>query len=184
MTIEKTHPRLVCFTNTPGNTFWAVERILYPFISIILCLNDSPLKEFLANEFTDVRYTYYINDTKAEPTYINNTVVYVNVTTVQPINDTYQNNDDLPVLFKDAKFEDYRKGTESWMSWQDSLILPVFILKALLSIGAIVAFKVLKLSNHIQITYVKYFSEKMFILPYPGWPCLECLYHTRSVVSQ
>ena len=40
-------------------------------------------------------------------------------------------------------FESYRKGVKSWMSWQDSFVLPVFLLIALLSIGAIVAFKVL-----------------------------------------
>ena len=39
-------------------------------------------------------------------------------------------------------FEDYRGRVQSWMSWQDSFILTVFILLFLLSIGAIAAFKV------------------------------------------
>ena len=39
-------------------------------------------------------------------------------------------------------FEEYRKGIILWVSWQDHFILAVFLLLALLSIGAIVAFKV------------------------------------------
>ena len=43
---------------------------------------------------------------------------------------------------RSSTFEDYRQGVKSWLSWQDSFILPNFILLALLSIGAIAAFKV------------------------------------------
>lgn len=49
-------------------------------------------------------------------------------------------------------FEDYRGRVQSWMSWQDSFILTVFILLFLLSIGAIAAFKVYIIPfNHVQI---------------------------------
>ena len=71
-------------------------------------------------------------------------------------------------LFETVEFEDYRKGVKSWMSWQDSFVLPVFLLIALLSIGAIVAFKVLKRFNYILTANKTYFREKMFILSYPG----------------
>jgi len=60
--------------------------------------------------------------------------------------DVAQNSTSRKTLFADSEvefeFEDYRQGVKSWLSWQDSFILSNFILLALLSIGAIVAFKV------------------------------------------
>ena len=115
-----------------------------------MCLNTSPLSAFIATEFGHDYVVKHFPSTTATPT------------TTTSLNSTLPNGIeldffvDLPkvvrhssgetYLFDDSKveFEDYRQGVKSWLSWQDSFILSNFILLALLSIGAIVAFKVNK----------------------------------------
>ena len=61
--------------------------------------------------------------------------------TIMPRQNSLPNKNKL-FFNRSSTFEDYRQGVKSWLSWQDSFILPNFILLALLSIGAIAAFKV------------------------------------------
>ena len=147
---------------------------MYPLKSIHLCLNASPLKEFISND--DLVIFNCTNDNT--PTVIYTSTVAPNNTIMQSSTSAASNWDQImprkqiqqseQKLNGTVDFESYRKGVKSWMSWQDSFVLPVFLLIALLSIGAIVAFKVLKRFNYILTANKTYFREKMFILSYPG----------------
>lgn len=141
-----------------------------------MCTNASPLKEFIAKDtYVDVEFKEHpltpstFNETVKYFGYLLNTTWLSNYDQNNPNgiewnyifkNESYETllhkQDILNGIFvskshlfsvPEVKFEDYRDGIQSWFSWQDSFILPVFILLALLSIGAIVAFKVELRSN-------------------------------------
>ena len=148
-----------------------------------MCLNASPLKEFIANFGIDVEFTEtfvptsfdeYISEYKNMNELLNypnkEGLSQLNTTDIQSLADyltnSNQNDDERLLAFlefvedvlytrknwksnethlfanPEVKFENYREGVKSWLAWQDSFILSVFILLALLSVGAIVAFKV------------------------------------------
>ena len=128
---------------------WIIDLRSDTFDSISLCLNASPLKEVI-----DLDYMFELNGTLTDggilkfnlspnpPTprqgALNTTSTTSNVTTTTTAATTTM----LPSTDTEF-FEEYRKEAKSWMAWQDSFVLTVFILLILLSIGAIVAFKVL-----------------------------------------
>ena len=135
--------------------------------SISLCLNASPLQHFIATDFDinkSVDFLRYPSDpststnktttTSLDNEQLNNQSavfderlkydVFTEVpagVTIMPRQNLLPNKNQL-FFNRSSTYEDYRQGVKSWLTWQDSFILPNFILLALLSIGAIAAFKV------------------------------------------
>ena len=118
-----------------------------------MCVNASPLKNFIAQDFND-ELAYTEIDLPDFPLTNLSTIRTVNLLNleeellrVDPAKIAKQENwkSSETHLFAnpEVEFEAYREGIKSWFSWQDPFILVVFILLALLSTAAIVAFKVL-----------------------------------------
>ena len=125
-------------------------------------MNASPLQDFIATDFDidkSVEFIPYPSDPSTSTTTLNNELlsnqsavpderikdgVFAEVPAGVTIMPRQNSLPDKNLLFfePEVTFEDYRQGVKSWLSWQDSFILPNFILLALLSIGAIAAFKV------------------------------------------
>ena len=112
-----------------SNILEQLNRSFYPFGSISLCLNAPPLENFLEDDFND--YKEHYNGTK-----YSTSTIRLNVTQIVENENLFNN------FARGVTLEEYRKGVISWVSWQDHFMLSVFLLLALLSIGAIVAFKV------------------------------------------
>ena len=132
-----------------ASLIFAIIGAIGAILSMSLCLNASPLKEFIATEYNkpNLMYSHNFSTTSAPSTTskensesITNFTVTSSVNLSDPVSQRQNNQEDT---LNNTFYELYREEVKSWMTWQDSFVLSVFILLILLSIGAIVAFKVL-----------------------------------------
>ena len=101
-----------------------VIEFFNPSDSISLCLNDIPMSDLIGNK-TNSTIGYYDR--------VNGTISNFSWDPIPPIY-----SDTAP----EVTIDQYREEVRRWIEWQDPFVLTVFILLILLSIGAIVAYKV------------------------------------------